>query len=34
MCNIAHVKITKSGNFLSKNYNYLLKYYIFAQVLI
>jgi len=29
MCNIAHVNVTKSGNFLLKNNNYLLKRYIF-----
>ena len=29
MCNIAHVKVTKSGNFLLKNNNYLLVGYTF-----
>jgi len=29
MCNIAHVKATKSINFSLKNINYLLKSYIF-----
>jgi hypothetical protein len=29
MCNIAHVKVTKNGNFLLKNNNYLLKIYLF-----
>jgi len=29
MCNIAHVKETKISNFLLKNYNYLIKSYIF-----
>jgi len=29
ICNIVHVKTTKSNNFLLKNNNYLLKSYIF-----
>jgi hypothetical protein len=29
MCNIAHVKVAKNGNFLLKNNKYLLKIYLF-----
>ena len=29
MCNIAHVKISNSGNFFLKNNNYLFKSFIF-----